>query len=55
MAGEIVAVNESLGDTPEQVNQDPYGEGWLVKVRLTSPAESETLLDAAEYRKLLER
>jgi glycine cleavage system H protein len=54
MSGEIVAVNDALEDTPEKINQDPYGEGWLVKVRLSSPAEAEALLGAAEYRKLLE-
>ena len=40
---------------PEKINEDPYGEGWLVKVSLTAPGESEALLGAAEYRKLLER
>jgi len=54
MSGEIVEVNEALADAPEKVNEDPYGEGWLVRVRLTAPAEAEALLDAAEYRKLLE-
>jgi glycine cleavage system H protein len=54
MSGEIVEVNDSLEDTPEKINEDPYGEGWLVKVRLTAPGESEALLGAAEYRKLLE-
>ena len=54
MSGEIVEVNDSLADTPEKINGDPYGEGWLVKVRLTSPEEAGSLLDAGEYRKLLE-
>jgi glycine cleavage system H protein len=54
MSGEIVAVNDALEDNPEKINTDPYGEGWLVKVRLSSPAEAEALLGAAEYRKLLE-
>jgi glycine cleavage system H protein len=54
MSGEVVAVNDGLEDTPEQINQDPYGEGWLVKVRLTSPEEAGSLLGADEYRKLLE-
>ena len=54
MSGEIVAVNDALEDTPEKINQDPYGEGWLIKVRLTAPQEGEGLLDANEYRKLLE-
>ena len=54
LSGEITAVNEALADSPEQINQDPYGEGWLVKVHLSSPQEAEALLDAAEYRKLLD-
>jgi glycine cleavage system H protein len=54
MSGEITEINESLGDTPEKINEDPYGEGWLIKVKLTHPEEAESLLDAAEYRKLLD-
>ncbi|HWO15973.1 MAG TPA: glycine cleavage system protein GcvH [Solirubrobacterales bacterium] len=54
LSGEIVEVNDALADAPEKVNQDPYGEGWLVKVKLTSAAEAEGLLSAEEYRKLLE-
>ena len=54
MSGEIVAVNEALVDAPEKINEDPYGEGWLVKVRLTAPAEAEALLGVEEYRKLLD-
>jgi glycine cleavage system H protein len=54
MSGEVVEVNDSLADAPEKINEDSYGEGWLVKVRLTSPAEADSLLGAAEYRKLLE-
>ena len=54
LSGEIVEVNEALADAPEQVNEDPYGEGWLVKVRLSDPAEVESLMAASEYRKLLE-
>jgi glycine cleavage system H protein len=54
MSGEIVEVNDALQDTPERINDDPYGEGWLVKVRLTAPQEAEGLLGAGEYRKLLE-
>ncbi len=55
MSGEIVEVNEALADAPERINEDPYGEGWLVKVKLSHPAETEALLDAGEYRKLLEK
>ncbi len=54
MSGEIVEVNDALADFPEKVNEDPYGEGWLVKVRLTAPQEAGTLLEAGEYRKLLD-
>jgi len=54
LSGEIVEVNDALQDSPEKVNEDPYGEGWLVKVRLTSPQEAETLLGVEEYRKLLD-
>jgi glycine cleavage system H protein len=54
LSGEVTAVNEGLGDAPERINEDPYGEGWLIKVKLTSPEEAETLLGAEEYRKLLE-
>jgi glycine cleavage system H protein len=55
MSGEVVEVNDALGDAPEQINEDSYGEGWLVKVKLSQPAEAEALLDAGEYRKLLEK
>ena len=55
MSGEVVEVNDGLQDTPEKVNEDPYGEGWLVKVRLSHPEEAETLLGVAEYRKMLDR
>ena len=54
LSGEIVEVNDALADAPEKINEDPYGEGWLVKVKLSDPAEAEALLSAAEYRKLLE-
>lgn len=54
MSGEIVAVNDALADAPEKINEDPYGEGWLIKVRLSSPEEATALLEAAEYRKLVQ-
>lgn len=54
LSGEIVAVNEDLADAPERINEDAYGEGWLVRVRLTDPGETEALLSAAAYRELLE-
>lgn len=49
LSGEIVEVNEALGDKPEAINDDPYGDGWMVKVRLSDPSETESLLDAAAY------
>ncbi len=49
LSGEVVEVNEALADSPERVNEDPYGEGWLVKVRLSDPAEADDLMDAATY------
>jgi glycine cleavage system H protein len=49
LSGEVVAVNEALSDKPETINEDPYGEGWLVKVKLSDPAETEGLMDAASY------
>jgi glycine cleavage system H protein len=53
LSGEIVEVNDALADAPERINADPYGEGWLVKVKLSHPEEASSLLDSAEYRKLL--
>jgi glycine cleavage system H protein len=55
MSGEVTEVNDALSDSPEQINEDPYGEGWLVKVTLSHPEEAEALLSAAEYQKLLDR
>jgi glycine cleavage system H protein len=54
LSGEIIAVNETLADSPEQINEDPYGEGWLVRVRLSDPGEQEALLDATAYEATLE-
>jgi glycine cleavage system H protein len=53
LSGEIVAVNDALADQPELINEDPYGEGWLVRVRLFDASEADQLLDAATYRGLL--
>jgi glycine cleavage system H protein len=53
LSGEIVAVNEALADAPEAINHDPYGDGWLVKVRLSDPAERAGLMDAATYARTL--
>jgi glycine cleavage system H protein len=49
LSGEIVAVNDALADTPQAINEDPYGAGWLVKVRLADPSERDVLLDADSY------
>jgi len=53
LSGEIVEVNLALGDTPETINTDPYGDGWMVKVRLSDPSETERLLDRAAYEATL--
>jgi glycine cleavage system H protein len=49
LSGEIVEVNQAAAENPGIINEDPYGEGWLVKVRLSDPSEREALLDAASY------
>jgi glycine cleavage system H protein len=49
LSGEIVEVNAALADAPEKINDDPYGDGWMVKVKLSDPAEKESLIDAATY------
>jgi glycine cleavage system H protein len=53
LSGEVVEVNDALEDAPEQINQDPYGEGWLVKVKLSDPSEAGSLLDVDAYKELL--
>jgi glycine cleavage system H protein len=50
LSGEVIEVNTALSDAPEQINEEPYGSGWLVKVRLTDTAELDSLMDAATYR-----
>jgi glycine cleavage system H protein len=54
LSGEVVAVNDTLAEKPETINDDPYGEGWLVKVKLTDRSEIESLLDVAAYEAMLE-
>jgi glycine cleavage system H protein len=54
LSGEITEVNDAVSESPEMINEDPYGAGWLVKVKLSDPSEADDLLDAAGYRKLLE-
>ena len=53
LSGEIVEVNEALKDSPEQINDDSYGEGWLVKIKLSDPSEADSLMDAESYRSSL--
>ncbi len=53
LSGEVIAVNEELKTSPETINEDPYGAGWLVRVRLTDPGEADSLLDADGYRSSL--
>ena len=53
MSGEVVEVNDALGETPETINEDPYGQGWLVKVKLSDPSEAEALMSSAEYEATL--
>jgi len=54
LSGEVVEVNAAVVEEPEKVNEDPYGEGWLVKITLTEPAEVDDLLDPEAYKQLLE-
>ncbi|MCB0864497.1 MAG: glycine cleavage system protein GcvH [Solirubrobacterales bacterium] len=54
LSGEITAVNEAADTNPELINTDPYGEGWMVKVKLSDPSELDSLLDSAAYRDLLD-
>lgn len=53
VSGEVLEFNEALNDQPELVNNDPYGEGWMVKITFNDPAELNNLLDAAGYEKLI--
>jgi len=54
LSGEVTEVNSGLTENPERINDDPYGEGWLVKVKLSDPSEVGSLLDAAAYKDLLQ-
>jgi glycine cleavage system H protein len=53
LSGEVVEVNQTVVDSPETVNDDPYGQGWLIRIRLTEPSQTDELLDVAAYRDLL--
>jgi glycine cleavage system H protein len=54
LSGEIVEVNQALADSPENINGDPYGDGWMVKVRMSDPSELDQLMDVGAYRELLQ-
>ena len=53
VSGEVVEINEALGGTPELLNQDPYGAGWIFVVAMSDPSEVDTLMDAAAYQQLV--
>jgi glycine cleavage system H protein len=55
LSGEILEVNEKVVEAPETVNADPYGDGWLVRVRLSDPAEADSLLDVEAYKRVLDQ
>lgn len=54
LSGEVTEVNSALAENPEKINQDPYGEGWMVKVKLSDASEADGLMDVVAYKKLLE-
>jgi glycine cleavage system H protein len=54
LSGVVIDVNQKVVDAPETVNEDPYGDGWLVRIRLSDPAEADSLFDAAAYKQILE-
>ena len=54
LSGEIVEVNDGLAESPERVNSDPYGEGWMVKVRLSDTSELDQLMDVNQYKEMLQ-
>ena len=53
VGGEILEVNQAIGDTPDVVNKDPYGKGWMIKIRMTDPSEAASLLSPDQYKDLL--
>ncbi|HEV2819208.1 MAG TPA: glycine cleavage system protein GcvH [Solirubrobacteraceae bacterium] len=54
LSGEIIEVNEALGDSPETINDDPYGDGWMVRIRMSDPSEKDELMDQATYTATLD-
>jgi glycine cleavage system H protein len=53
LSGEVIEVNQAVVEAPETVNEDPYGQGWLIRIRLTDPGEADSLLDADAYREVI--
>ncbi|MFP4370180.1 MAG: glycine cleavage system protein GcvH [Bacteroidota bacterium] len=53
VSGQIIEVNDKLNDAPETINSDPYGDGWIVKIKMSNPAEADTLMDKAAYEATL--
>lgn len=53
LSGEVLEVNQAVVDAPETINEDPYGAGWLIRIRLTNPSEADSLLDVEAYQQLL--
>jgi glycine cleavage system H protein len=54
LSGEVLEVNAKVVDAPETVNEDPYGDGWLIRIRMTNPAERDELLDVAAYKTVVD-
>ena len=54
LSGEVIEINESLNDTPEKINQDPYKEGWMIKLKISDADEKEELLDSQQYENLIQ-
>ncbi len=54
ISGEVIEINEELPDTPELINTSPYEDGWMVKIRMSNPAEAEDLMDAEAYQEFIE-
>ena len=53
LTGEIIEFNESLEDTPEKVNSDPYGDGWMIKIKISDNSQLDNLLDASAYKEII--
>jgi len=53
LSGEVLAVNDELNDEPSLINQDPYGKGWIVRIRMSDPSQVESLMSAEEYKAFL--